>query len=121
MQLWEKSAFNLDDDVSKYLGYTLRNPLYPNTAITFRMLLTHQTGLQLGPNYAKFLSDTLTTKSGVYPKLKDLLTLGGSYYSSLVWTTWAPGTYFSISDMNFGIIGTLIEAISGERFDIYMR
>lgn len=32
-----------------------------------------------------------------------------------------PGTYFSYSNINFGLLGTLIESLSGERFDKYMK
>ena len=45
MQLYEQGLFDLDDDVSDYLPFTLRNPKYPDVPITFRMLLAHQSSL----------------------------------------------------------------------------
>ena len=40
MQLYEQGFFKLDDDVSNYLPFTLRNPNFPDNPITFRMLLS---------------------------------------------------------------------------------
>ena len=48
MQLWEKQLFQLDDDVSEYVGFSLRNPNHPDVAITFRHLLTHQSSIRDG-------------------------------------------------------------------------
>ena len=41
MRLVEQGKLDLDRDVSDYLGFTLRNPNYPDKAITTRMLLSH--------------------------------------------------------------------------------
>ncbi|MGG6463729.1 serine hydrolase, partial [Solilutibacter silvestris] len=38
MRLVEQGKLNLDEDVSKRLGWTLRNPAFPDTPITLRML-----------------------------------------------------------------------------------
>ena len=46
MQLVEEGKINLDEDVSRYLGFTLRNPSYPNKAITSRMLLSHTSSIR---------------------------------------------------------------------------
>ena len=42
MQLYEQGLFDLDDNVSEYLPFDLKNPKYPECNITFRMLLAHQ-------------------------------------------------------------------------------
>jgi CubicO group peptidase (beta-lactamase class C family) len=41
MQLYEQGKFKLDDDISPALGFKLIHPLYPNTPITYRMILSH--------------------------------------------------------------------------------
>jgi CubicO group peptidase (beta-lactamase class C family) len=46
MRLVEQGKLALDTDVSRYLGYTLRNPYYPDAAITLRMLLSHTSSLR---------------------------------------------------------------------------
>jgi CubicO group peptidase (beta-lactamase class C family) len=119
MRLWEQGAFGLDDDVSTALGFTLRNPAYPNTPITYRMLLSHRSSLQDGTGYSDFLSATYATAPP--PPISQLVAPGGTWYTADLWRTEAPGTYFTYSNLNFGVIGTLIEALSGERFDVYMR
>ncbi|MBP6672214.1 MAG: serine hydrolase, partial [Bacteroidetes bacterium] len=55
MQLYEQGRFKLDDDVNSALGFSLRNPNYPNDAITFRMILSHTAGLTDGSGYDGFL------------------------------------------------------------------
>jgi hypothetical protein len=41
MQLAENGKRSLDDDVGKLIEFPVRNPGFPNTNITFRMLLSH--------------------------------------------------------------------------------
>jgi len=41
MQLWEKKCFDLEDDVSKYLDFDVKHPMFPDIPITFKMLATH--------------------------------------------------------------------------------
>lgn len=45
MRLVEQGTLDLDRDVSDYLGFTLRNPNYPDQAITTRMLLSHTSSI----------------------------------------------------------------------------
>ncbi|HPF93985.1 MAG TPA: serine hydrolase, partial [Tenuifilaceae bacterium] len=63
MALWDKGSFNLDDDVSLYLGFTLRNPSWPEIPITFRMLLSHTSSIQDGNGYSNFLAATYGNSS----------------------------------------------------------
>ncbi len=119
MALWDKGSFNLDDDVSLYLGFTLRNPSWPEIPITFRMLLSHTSSIQDGNGYSNFLAATYGNSSP--PHINELFLSEGSYYSSNMWRTEKPGSFFSYSNANFGLVATLIERISGERFDEFMR
>ena len=45
LQLVEQGTFDLDEDVSEYLPFPVRHPSHPDTPITIRLLLTHQSGL----------------------------------------------------------------------------
>ena len=83
LKLWESGNFTLDDDVSKALNFTLRNPNFPNVPITYRMLLSHQSSIVQGSKYDKFLSDTYNVDPA--PGVDQLLTPGGQYYSADIW------------------------------------
>lgn len=45
MRLVDAGALDLDRDVSDYLGWRLRNPAFPDTPISLRLLLSHQSSL----------------------------------------------------------------------------
>lgn len=119
MRLHEQGAFGLDDDVSTTLGFTFRNPAHPATPITYRMLLSHTSSFQDGTGYGDFLSATYAGTPP--PPISELAVPGGDWYTANMWRTEPPGTYYAYSNANFGIVGTLIEALSGQRFDAYMR
>jgi CubicO group peptidase (beta-lactamase class C family) len=119
MKLWEDGLFDLDDDVSEALGFSLRSPHFPNKTISYRMLLSHTSSILEGSGYDAFISDTYTKDT--IPTVEELLTPTGKYYSANIWSSREPGTYFTYSNVNFGLIGTLIEVLSGLRFDVYER
>ena len=121
MILYEQGLFSLDDDVSSYLGFTLRNPNYPNDVITFRKILSHTSSLRDGTGYDSFLSATYNNNPP--PALQSLLTSGGTYYSSNMFSSSrSPSSnYFEYSNINFGVVGTLVERISNQRFDIFCK
>jgi len=112
MQLYEQGKIDLDADISEYLGFELRNPNYPDTPITCRMLLSHTSSIFDGETYA------------IAPEysLKEFFTEGGMVYEEggHFDADHEPGTYFEYSNLGFGVLGTIIEAVSGERFDKYM-
>jgi len=45
LQLVEKKVLSLDDDVSALIGFRIRNPKFPDTVITLRMLLSHTSSI----------------------------------------------------------------------------
>ncbi len=115
MQLWERGLFHLDDDIGEYLGYPVRNPRYPEVKITFRMLLTHTSSILDAGGYEQALAASQP------PLLKDLLVPGGGAYTGSTWGDYRPGTRFNYSNFGAGIIGALVEVLSGEHFDRYAR
>ena len=119
MKLFEQDQFGLDDDVAGALGFLLRNPAYPDVPITYRMLLSHTSSIQDGTGYGPFLSATFSVVPP--PAISEVVSPGGQWYTANMWRTEPPGTWFTYSNLNFGIIGTLIEAHSGQRFDDFMR
>ena len=119
LKLYDEGLFDLDDPINDYLSLTIENPNFPTNEITFRMLLSHTSSIQDGTGYNGFLNATFSQNP--IPSLAELLTSEGTFYTSNMYRTEAPGTYFAYSNLNYGIIATLIEAISNERFDVYMK
>ncbi|MEO6168828.1 MAG: serine hydrolase domain-containing protein [Chitinophagales bacterium] len=119
MILYDQGLFGLDDDINTYLGYSIRNWHYPNDPITFRTLLSHTSSIVDGSKYDNFLSATYAQNPP--PSISTYFVSGGSYYTSNIFLNKKPGTYFTYSNSNFGLIGTLIEKISGVRFDVFCK
>jgi len=113
MRLVDAGRLALDADVSDYLGFTLRNPHFPDHAITLRSLLTHTSSLRDEGGYSWPLDTAL----------RDVLVPGAPLYGNgAMWSPRAvPGAYFTYCNLGWGVIGTLMERASGERFDLLMQ
>ncbi|MDP5069477.1 MAG: beta-lactamase family protein, partial [Congregibacter sp.] len=115
MQLVDADKLDLDSDVSRYLGWSLRNPAFADTPVTARQLLSHTSSIRDGSAYF------IAAGAG---ELRDFFTPGSPFWENGAHFArsedQAPGTYFTYSNLNFGLLGTLIEVLSGERFDQYM-
>lgn len=117
MQLVEAGRLDLDADVSGYLGWRLRNPHWPETPITTRMLLTHTSSLRDGETYAFPLPVTLAS---VFQPGSPYYEDGAHFAAPGDGADRAPGRYFAYCNLGFGVMGTLVECITGERFDLYV-
>lgn len=113
-QLIERGLVDPDADVSEYVGFRLRNPSYPDTPITVRMLMSHTSSVRDGA-------------PGVYNipyghSISEYFTEGKPRYNPKCWAPagQAPGEFFAYCNMNYCLLGTVIENVSGERFDRYM-
>ncbi|HEV7817191.1 MAG TPA: serine hydrolase domain-containing protein [Janthinobacterium sp.] len=113
MKLVEEGKLDLDQDAGRYLGFPLRNPHFPDRPVTLRSLLTHTSSLRDAAGYSW----------GADTALKDILVPGARLYGDgLMWADKAgPGAYFTYCNLNWGVIGTIMEKASGERFDRLMR
>ena len=110
-QLIEQGLIDPDADASEYLGFELKNPNFPDTPITVRMLLSHTSSIREGDYsipYGRHISEYFTPGKILY------------YKDCWAPAEEAPGEYFSYCNMNYCLIGTIIERVSGERFDQYM-
>jgi CubicO group peptidase (beta-lactamase class C family) len=119
MQLYEKGYFDLDDDVNNYLNFNLRNPNYPDKNITFRMLLAHQSSLatDLPTFFTILMPGELTITGYPDPFLEDLLVPGGIHYRPQVWNSYPPGEDMYYANIGYGVLGYLVEIISGQTFE----
>jgi CubicO group peptidase (beta-lactamase class C family) len=107
MKLVEDGKLSLTKDISHYLGFTLRNPAFPKTPITLAQLLSHTSSLRDDKEYWAQYPDTLQSLFGATSVhfAKDQ----------------PPGGFFAYTNLNYGVTATIIERVSGERFDLYMQ
>ena len=61
MQLVAKKQISLDQDVSELVGFKIRNPKFPNTIITLKMLLSHRSSINDSEGYFSSVSYTHLT------------------------------------------------------------
>jgi CubicO group peptidase (beta-lactamase class C family) len=105
MQLVEAGKLTLDDDFSKLVGFQVRNPKYPNTIITLRMVMSHTSSVNDSQGYFSF--DVIDPS-----KNKDYAKCYNDY---------EPGKGYAYCNLNFNMTGAVIERVTGERFDQYVK
>ena len=105
MQLVEQGKINLDEDISNYMGFELRNPNFPDIPITVRMLLSHTSSMSDANGYFSF----------------DYFNPAVSPTWQKAWNSYQPGTKYQYCNLGFNTLGAIIEIVSGERFDIYIK
>jgi CubicO group peptidase (beta-lactamase class C family) len=105
MQLVEAKKLSLDDDVSNLIGFKVRNPKYPEIVITLRNILSHQSSINDSQGY--FTLDAINPeKNPNWAKC---------------YNDYEPGKGYMYCNLNYNMAGTIIEKISGERFDQYVK
>ena len=105
MQLVEAGKLSLDNDVSDLIGFKVRNPKYPETVITLKLLLSHLSSINDKQGY--FTLDSLNPEKN--PNW------------AISYNDYEPGKGYEYCNLNYNMTGTIIEKISGERFDQYVK
>ena len=106
MQLVDKGLLSLNYDVSDLIGFRVRNPRYPDTPITLRMILSHTASINdNGENYF--------TLDHINPAING--DCDDAYF------TYGPGEGYNYSNLGMNLAGTILEKVSGVRFDNYIR
>lgn len=112
MRLVEDGKAELDEDLSDLFGFTVRNPQYPKEEITLRQLMSHTAGLRDNGAYEKALNGNIQPLENLF---------SGEICSSLFYGDTHPGTKIQYSNFGGGLLGTLVETLSGETLDDYMN
>jgi CubicO group peptidase (beta-lactamase class C family) len=108
MKLVDQGRLDLRSDVSRWLGWPLRNPSFADRPINLSMLLSHTSSVREHDD------------DYVVP-------LGGSLRQVMAdprnWdAAHGPGDgYFAYVNLNYPLVASIIEKVTGERFDIWMR
>jgi CubicO group peptidase (beta-lactamase class C family) len=108
MKLVDQGRLDLTSDVSRWLGWSLRNPNFPDRPITLAMLLSHTSSVrEHDDDYVIPLGHSLQTV------MRDPRNWDPQH---------GPGdNYFKYTNLNFPIVGSIVEKVTGERFDVWMR
>ncbi|GIN84674.1 serine hydrolase [Heyndrickxia sporothermodurans] len=102
MQLYEKGKFKLDDPVAKYIPEFAENG---KESVSIRQLMTHTSGFESGiPLYKMGTTRKDRLEIALKHELKN-----------------APGTTYTYSDLNMITLGVLIERLTGQREDEYVK
>lgn len=129
MQLWEDGSIDIDADVNNYLPFEVRNPAFPNTPITARMLLTHTSSIRdrygVWGTIANPTPDTgYTTGDSPLPLadvLAGYLVPGGAYFiDNRCYYPNRPGTEYRYSNLGADLAAYLVEVISGTLYSQYV-
>jgi CubicO group peptidase (beta-lactamase class C family) len=105
MQLVEAKKLKLEDDFSELVGFKVRNPKYPETVITLKMILSHTSSINDSEGY--FNLDVINPeKNNNWAKC---------------YNDYEPGKGYQYCNLNFNMVGAVIEKYSGERFDNYVK
>jgi len=108
MQLVSEGKLDLDADISDYVGFKLRSPAFPETAITTRHLLTHTSGIFDSNSF----ENAANTK--VAPSLEVV-------FKSNCHTGNKPGNTYLYSNLGAGIVSGVVEAAANARFYDYAK
>lgn len=109
MQLYERGQVKVDDPVQTYLpDFNPAND--PRRAqVTVRMLLTHTSGIAGDLSLdGPWGLDKADKAEGIHRALG-------------AWVVYEPGRLFHYSDINFILVGTIIERITGQPLDRYVQ
>jgi CubicO group peptidase (beta-lactamase class C family) len=117
LQLVEEGFLELDRDVSEYLGWELRNPHYSDRTITLRYLLSHVSSIRdAGESYIirypRALQEAFDPDDPAFGERFQIAEEGRDR---------GPGVFFEYCNLNYGVVGTVLEKVTGIRFDHLMR
>ena len=104
-QLIEKGKLSLSDDFSKVVGFRVRNPNFPNTVITLKMVMSHTSSINDSEGYFNF----------------DVINPDKNIHWAKCYNNYEPGKGYQYCNLNYNMIGSVIENLSGERFDRYIK
>ncbi|SDD09765.1 serine hydrolase domain-containing protein [Pedobacter soli] len=105
MQMVEAGKISLDDDFGDLVGFKIRNPKFPDQKITLKMALSHTSSLNDSQGYLNL----------------DVINPDKNPDWTKCYNNYLPGTKFDYCNLNFNLIGTILEKQSGQRFDNYIK
>jgi CubicO group peptidase (beta-lactamase class C family) len=105
MQLIEAGKLSLSDDFSNLVGFKIRNPKYSETVITLKMVMSHTSSINDSQGYFNL----------------DIINPDKNPGWAKCYNDYEPGKQYQYCNLNYNMVGTIIEKLSGERFDGYVK
>lgn len=124
LKLVEEGKLNIENDISDYLGYLVRNPNHPDVVITVKMLMLHTSSILDGYSEQETVTKGYNGVNGKkhYVPLKDILNNKDSiYYTKKTFADYAPGEKSTYSNFCTGILACIVEACSKKLFTEYVK
>ncbi|MFC1565635.1 serine hydrolase domain-containing protein [Candidatus Neomarinimicrobiota bacterium] len=125
-QLWEDDRIDLYSDINEYLPFTVRNPNYPDIAITPHMLLNHTSSLAWPVQTEDHLPDfeyffDLDNVPPISEWIPQYILANGLDYRPAVWKDFRPGSQELYSNIGVSLLALIIENITGMDYRDYCR
>lgn len=102
LRLADQGLIALDAPLSQVTGQRMVNPLYPDAGITLRQVMSHTSSISADAPYARALDWNAFSQTPEY------------FLRS------APGTAYEYANLNGGLLGSLIERLSGQSLNSFM-
>jgi CubicO group peptidase (beta-lactamase class C family) len=121
LQLYDKDLFSLEDAINDYLPFEVKVPHY-DKEITFRMLLTHTSGIADGDalDDQYYYGEDSPVELDYF--LENYLVEGGQFYNANQnFHDFEPGTEHEYSNEGAALIAVLVEAIAEQEFNAYCK
>lgn len=121
MKLVEEGKMNIYEDVSKYLGFNLRNPNHPDKIITLEQIMTQTSSITDGFDDPNKGYDAVNGPSMHVPLEEILTNPNYEYYNPRTFLNEAPGERWLYSNFGCGILACIVERVSGKLFTDYIK
>ena len=108
MKMMDEGMLAPDEDISRYLGYTVYNPRFPDTPITLRMLMSHTSGINENASFS--------AKSSLLRDMIDVTRKARANFRNV-----EPGTQYTYSNFGAGLTGAIVESVTGQDVSSFMR
>lgn len=108
LSLVDQKKLDLDADISQYFGYRIRHANFVDTPITLRQLMSHTSSISDDGGYNN-LHSTVSSMLALEKRRT------GNFYA------WAPGSKYKYSNFGAGLMGCIIEAVTGKNIQEYMK
>lgn len=108
MQLVEQGKLELDASIGDYLGYEVKNLYYPSVPVTLRHLMSHTCSLSPHGGYC-------VTSRPLQEIIDASLKRRGN------WFEYEPGSKYVYSNFGAGIMGSLVEIVTGKNINDSMQ